>query len=386
MLASRACKAPRYTRRLMGIAGGLLLCGLAHAGGQAASMDEAPADPRVNDEERAAALADCGDKPCEAPKVLTVVYQSGIIIDDEVNTRARAVLKAACRAPDCVLELHDAMRSDVIDSVRSGASQVGLVGLPPAEADRVAASHHLGRLDAVLISPPGYSVVAKLAEPSQQNRWSLNQSVFSALLYLAVFLGLLVACVMAMNWRLPTTRGGATTKIDPHLRSVSNALYWIFCRWSGRFVAMIWAVVGIGFFLLLRPATAESQATLASGAAPSQGIINGAYPGRHISQLRDEEWLICDDVRECFRNLRDGRTEALAGDRDLLCHFQQQSGDHALEFQADEPFLPVLQAFVFPDTKQGKVNARLLHQAMNTSAQTSNPWRGCHGTVQKASP
>src|SRR5690606_4430617 len=154
MLASRACKTTRHRRRLLGVVGGLLWCGLAHAGGQAASIDAAGVDLRTNSEERAATLADCGDKPCEAPKVLTVVDQSGIIIADEVNTRASAVLKAACRAPACVLELHDAMRSDVIDSVRSGASQVGLVGLPPAEADRVAASHHLGRLDAVVISAP----------------------------------------------------------------------------------------------------------------------------------------------------------------------------------------------------------------------------------------
>ena len=361
-------------------------CGLAHAGGQAASIDAAGVDLRTNQEERAATLADCGDEACQAPKVLTVVYQSGIIIDDEVNTRASAVLKAACRAPTCVLELHDATREDVIDSVRSGASQVGLVGLPPAEADLVEASHHLGKLDALLISPPGYSVVAKLAQTSEHNRWSLNQSALAAILYLAVFLGLLVACVMAMNWQLPATRGGATTKIDPHLRSVSNAVYWIFCRWSGRVVAIVWAVVGIGFFLLLHPSAAESKTPLASSAAPSRGVITGAYPGRHVSQLRDEEWLICDDVRECFRNLRDGRAEALAGDRDLLCHFQQQSGGHALELKAEEAFLPVMQAFVFPNTKQGKANAELLRQAMDTSAKMNNPWRACHRPSEEASP
>ncbi len=363
--------------RLLLLALFVTLDGAAHAGAEPAAEANSQSDSASIVQREHAQDGNCEDAPCKPPRVLTVVYQTGIIIDDEVNTRATAVLKAACQVPDCVLELHDALRGDVVDSVRSGANQVGLLGLPPAEADQVAESHHLGQLDALLITPPGYSVVAKLVETSEERGWAIHESIFAAVLYSAAFMGLLVGCVMLMNWQPPMNKGGAATRLDPHLRSASNAMYWIFGRWSGRLVGALWVLVGFGFFVLLRPPSDEDDPIAASADAPNQGIIDGAYPGRHVSQLRYDDWTICDDVHECFRNLREGRAEALAGDRDLLCHFQRESGGRAIEFKPDEPFLPVLQAFVFPNTEQGRVVARLLLDAMNESAKVSNPWRPC---------
>jgi hypothetical protein len=374
------------------------------AGGAAeATLQVSPKEPRG--ENRTCQ----GDEPCSPLERVTVGYQVGTLIPG-VTTRASEVLERACPLETCTLQTYLLDREEVFDAVRAGRVDVGLVGVPPPEADYVADSDHLLHLDALIVSPPSYSVVA---QRNSEHQVSLANSVHPwlrlagrLLICLAALLVLFITFTMTFNWRLPRKANATVTKLDPSLFSVANVLYWMFKSWSGRFLTAVWCVVAVGVFWLTLsweppPASADDGASKPTpGQTPQQrrslrqqaqrmtmnaakedaeridAVIRGASFGHFVYQRRDDRWILCDDGHECLRNLADNRATELAGNRDLLCHYQGQTGRGHLEMRPDQPFRPITQAFIFSTGGSQRWSARL-RSSMSQASQWHDPWRPC---------
>lgn len=352
-----------------------------------------------------------GDKPCEPLERVRVGYQVGTLLPG-VTTRTSDILKRACAPDTCTLQTYPLDREEVFDAVRAGRVDVGLVGVPPPEADYVAPADHLLHLDALIVNPPSYSVVAQrhskrqVSLALQVHPWV--QLAARLLMCVVALLAVFITFALAFNWRLPSKARGAVTKLDPSLFSVANVLYWMAKSWSGRFLTAVWCVVAVGIFWLTLsweppPANADDGTvkSTTSEQTPEQrrtrredaqqrsmkaaqkedadrmdAVIRGASFGNSVYQRRDGRWILCDDGHECLRNLADNRATELAGNRDVLCHYQGQTGRGHLEMRAEQPFRPITQAFIFSEANAQRWSARL-RSSMSQASPWHYPWRSC---------
>lgn len=308
-------------------------------------------------------------------------YEYGISqIQPGDGTRVARVLERAFPKPCFELVFETFAREDLGPSVVKGQVDVGVASIVSAEAFARKELNSMGQLElrnleTVLLTPASFSVVS-LKEPEAQ-----HHSLYSAVLSspwmaapvgaLGGVLALLVG-VFLLNFRLPRLDRyfeRATTRLDPLLTGFLRTLEWVYGSPSGRVFALVWAAIGVAVTVpaAVRHQLEETQAQMAGaltqvtgattraadapagagtaasepGSAPEseletlrEGAELAAYPGRHVYELRSGRWIKCNQPFQCFRNYEDGKSKALAGDRDLLCRQARETQAAKLAFHS----------------------------------------------------
>ena len=249
----------------------------------------------------------------------------------------------------------------------------------------------LRNLETVLLTPASFSVVSVKEEVAPP------ESLYSAVLsspWLAAPVGALggvlalLVGVFLLNFRLPRLDRyfeRATTRLDPLLTGFLRTLEWVYGSPSGRVFALVWAAIGVavtvpaavrhqleetqeqmaGALTQVTGVTSGASADAPAGAGTAAGAPSGAgtaagsawgrdpgaapkseleklregaelaaYPGRHVYELRSGRWIKCNQPFQCFRNYQDGKSKALAGDRDLLCRQARETQAAELAFHS----------------------------------------------------
>jgi hypothetical protein len=121
---------------------------------------------------------------------------------------------------------------------------------------------------------------------------------------------------------------------------------------------------------------------------PLEGAELAAYPGRDIYELRDGRWKKCPRPYKCLHNYEQGVTQALAGDRDVLCRYEAQTHATVFDFMPDVA-VPLLYALLLPsaaanpDTDAGTIQDVLL-AALQRETYSGSPFSACSATVARA--
>jgi hypothetical protein len=322
-----------------------------------------------------------------------VGYEAGIPpIEAGNGTRVVRVLERAFPKPCYELIAHSYQREDIGPSVVKGALDVGVVGIASAESyakqsvSSLRAQETEG-VDTLLLHPATYSVVAtKPLTPTlgaqSSSPWLLVPSGA-----VAGMLTLLI-CVFLLNFRLPRLDHyfeRATTRVDPLLTGFRRTLEWVYGSTSGRVFALVWA--GLGAAVALQEL---STRTLMDESEPDtneyhRGAELAAYPGRDVYEFRNERWKKCPRPFQCLRNYDDNKNQALAGDRDVLCHYAHETHATELDFRPDVG-IPMVYALLLPSQKsdagEGAPSAKQrLFAALREETYSGSPWRACEGAL-----
>jgi hypothetical protein len=333
---------------------------------------------------------DCND----APTRIVVGYEPGIPpIEAGNGTRVVRVLERAFPTPCYELVAKSYQREDIGPSVVKGLVDVGVVGIAAAEsyAEQGVTSlraQETEGVDTLLLHPATYSVVStKALAPSLGVQSSSPWLLVPAGAAIGV-LALLI-CVFLLNFRLPRLDRyfeRATTRVDPTLTGFRRTLEWIYGSTSGRVFALVWA--GLGAMVALQEL---SRSTLTDEAEPEtadyrRGAELAAYPGRDVYEFRNQRWKKCPRPFQCLRNYDAGKNQALAGDRDVLCHYARETHAAELDFRPDVG-IPMVYALLLPNRKPDGSDARerqsspkqSLFAALREETYAGSPWRACAG-------
>lgn len=328
-----------------------------------------------------------------APTRVVVGYEPGIPpIEVGNGTRVVRVLERAFPRPCYEIVANSYQREDVGPSVVKGQVDVGVVGIAAAEsyADQGVSSllaRETEGVDTLLLHPATYSVVAtKPLSPS------LGQQSSSPWLILpagaAVGVLALLICVFLLNFRLPRPDRyfeRATTRVDPRLTGFRRTLEWVYGSTGGRVFALLWA--GLGAMIALQQLSTRTltDQTEPEPAEYQRGAELAAYPGRDVYEFRNQRWKKCPRPFQCLRNYDAGKNQALAGDRDVLCHYAHETHAAELDFRSDVG-IPMVYALLLPSQKGGaaegaaRANQRLF-AALRDETYTGSPWRACEGAL-----
>lgn len=328
--------------------------------------------------------------PCEG-KLQQIIagYEPGIpLAGGEVKTRALRVLERAFPEPCYSLTLTSMRREDLAPSIVKGKIDVGVVTIPAASSftDRqvnvLPASDDAG-VDLVMLQPASYSVVAAKREVLEE--LASDHASAWLLLPLGVLAGVvsLVFSTYLLNFRVARGPDVALghTRIDPRLARLGSAVHWMYSATSGRLLSAIWA--GLGAILVVQLASTEDvvHAALERNWRPLDGAEQAAYPGRDIYELREEHWTKCSQPYECLHNYQRGVTQALAGDRDVLCRYEAQSHSTTFEF-VDDVAVPLLYALLLPPaatsapTAARSIEDRVI-EALRLEPYAGSPFSAC---------
>lgn len=337
------------------------------------------------------------DPDCtQAPTRVVVGYEPGIPPVEVGNgTRVVRVLERAFPKPCYELVAKSYQREDIGPSVVKGRLDVGVVGIAAAEsyAEQGVSSlraRETEGVDTLLLHPATYSVVAtKPLAPSlgahSSSPWLLVPAGAGA--------GVLVLliCVFLLNFRLPRLDRyfeRATTRVDPLLTGFRRTLEWIYGSTSGRVFALVWA--GLGATIAVQELSTRA---LTDDAAPDsaeyhRGAELAAYPGRDVYEFRNQRWKKCPRPFQCLRNYDAGKNQALAGDRDVLCHYAHETHAAELDFRPDVG-IPMVYALLLPSEKGGAAEAapsakQRLFAALREETYGGTPWRACAGALAVA--
>jgi hypothetical protein len=173
----------------------------------------------------------------------------------------------------------------------------------------------------------------------------------------------------------------ASTRIDPRLAGLRNAAHWMYAATSGRLLTLIWAALGAVLVVQLVSSEDVVHAALQRDWQPIDGAKLAAYPGRDIYEMRDGRWKKCPRPYKCLHNYQQGVTQALAGDRDVLCRYEAQTHATVFEFMPDVA-VPLLYALLLPSAQAGTGNddasvASALLDALQHEAYSGSPFRAC---------
>lgn len=328
-----------------------------------------------------------------APTRVVVGYEPGIPpIEAGNGTRVARVLERAFPNPCYELVAHGYQREDIGPSIVKGLVDVGVVGIAAAEtyAEQGVSSlraQETEGVDTLLLHPATYSVVATkpltpTLGPQSSSPWLIVPAGA------AVGVLALVVCVFMLNFRLPRLDHyfeRATTRLDPLLTGFRRTLEWVYGATSGRVFALVWA--GLGALIALqelsiRTLTDESEP---DSAEYRRGAELAAYPGRDVYEFRNQRWKKCPRPFQCLRNYDAGKNQALAGDRDVLCHYAHETHAAELDFRPDVG-IPMVYALLLPsrkgDAEDGAASPKQrLFAALRDESYAGNPWRACEGAL-----
>lgn len=334
---------------------------------------------------------------CEAgPTSVLVGYEPGAPLTEAGNdSRALRVLRSAFPPPCFNLVLRSFRREDLAPTVVAGRLDVGVIGIASAATYAAHGTTSLPaqeteNVDTLMLHPASYSVVSIKAAPSHatpaRRPWLLLTG--GALSGVA----LLTSCAYLLNFKLPRPRRWfeqARKQLDPRLTGLRGALGWVFGSASGRLLALLWGALGatLSFQHL-------SARALTDEAEPKQqdylgGAEMAAYPGRNIYEFRNRGWKKCLRPFQCLRNYDRGDTLALAGDRDVLCHFAAETGAAALEFRSDIA-VPMLYALLLPTQAASEATGAFpsaktaILRALQREPYSGSPWRACEPSLTTA--
>lgn len=337
--------------------------------------------------------------PCpDGPTNILVGYEPGTpLIEAGNDSRALRVLRRAFPSPCFSLVLRSYRRADLAPTLVAGRLDVGVVGIAPAETYAAHGATSLPAretedVDTLMLHPASYSVVStKPAAPSSATRrespWlPIAGGALSGVLLLAL-------CTYLLNFKLPRPSRlfeQTRTRLDPRLTGPRGALSWLVGSWSGRLLALVWAALG-GTLSIEH----LSSRALTDQAEPKQrdyrdGALLAAYPGREIYEFRNDRWQECPRPFHCLRNYENGHSLALAGDRDVLCHYAEETAAAALNFRPDVA-VPMLYALLLPAAARGTGGAEgaraakaAILQALEQEPYPGSPWRACDSPLETA--
>jgi hypothetical protein len=328
-----------------------------------------------------------------APTRVVVGYEPGIPpIEVGNGTRVVRVLERAFPKPCYELVANSYQREDIGPSVVKGQVDVGVVGIAAAEsyAEQGVSSlraQETEGVDTLLLHPATYSVVAtKPLTPSLGQHSSSPWLIVPAGAALGV-LALLI-CLFLLNFRLPRLDHyfeRATTRVDPMLTGFRRTLEWVYGSTSGRVFALVWAGLGAMIALQGLSTRALTDATEPDTAEYHRGAELAAYPGRDVYEFRNQRWKKCPRPFQCLRNYEAGKNQALAGDRDVLCHYAHETHAAELDFRSDVG-IPMVYALLLPSQTGEAAEAatrpkQRLFAALRDEAYAGSPWRACEGAL-----
>jgi hypothetical protein len=329
---------------------------------------------------------------CEGPpENVRVGYEPGTPPARGGNdTRAMRVLSRAFPPPCFSLVLQSYRREDLAPSLVAGRIDVGIIGVASAAsyAEQGVTSlpaRQTQGVDTLMLHPASYSVVSTqpTATPSviprPSSSWLLVPG--GALVGVAA----LCCCVYLLNFKLPRLdrlSERARTQLDPRLTGLAHVTHWLYRSLSGRLLALLWA--GLGALLALQTLSARA---LTDAAAPGEsqyqrGAELAAYPGRDVYEFRNDHWKKCPRAFQCLVNYEQGNSQALAGDRDVLCRAAEETQATALSFRP-EIAVPMMYALLLPNATKplggaGSPSAKeAILQALAREPYTGSPWRPC---------
>src|SRR5690606_38195505 len=112
-----------------------------------------------------------------------------------------------------------------------------------------------------------------------------------------------------------------------------------------------------------------------------------AYPGRDVYEFRNQRWKKCPRPFQCLRDYDSKENQALAGDRDMLCHYARETRAAQLEFRPDIG-IPMVYALLLPgaeDSAGGVPRARQsVLAALREETYLGSPWRACDAPLAAA--
>lgn len=333
---------------------------------------------------------------CERPpRDVVVGYEPGTPLTERGDaTRAMRVLESAFPAPCHRLVLRSYHRDDLAPSLSGGRIDLGVVGIPAAASHAAPGVTSLPArqtegVDTLMLHPASYSVVSTKATGSASSV-TLASSPWLLIVGGALAgVALLTACLYLLNFRLPRFNRlfvQATTRLNPGLTGLRRTLEWLYGNARGRLLTLLWAALGAAVSLQMLSARALMDEAAPAERDYQRGAELAAYPGRQIYELRDGRWKKCLRPFECLRNYEQGHTLALAGDRDVLCHFAEE---HAAElsFRSDVA-VPMLYAFLLPAGPSEAAAApsakEAVLQALRAAPYAGSPWRPCEAAMTTA--
>jgi hypothetical protein len=307
------------------------------------------------------------------------------------------VLARAFPAPCFSLVLQSYRREDLAPSLVDGRLDVGIIGMASAVsyAEQGVTSlpaRQTEGVDTLMLHPASYSVVS--TKPSATPSLIPRPSSSWLLVPSGAFIGVvaLCVCIYLLNFKLPRLdrlSERARTQLDPRLTGLTHVTHWLYRSLSGRLLALLWA--GLGALLTIQ---ALSTRALTDAAAPGEnqyqrGAELAAYPGRDVYEYRNDRWKKCPRAFQCLVNYEQGDSQALAGDRDVLCQSAEETQATALSFRP-EIAVPMLYALLLPKAARplggaGSASAKqAILQALAREPYTGSPWRPCDAPLTTA--
>jgi hypothetical protein len=332
-----------------------------------------------------------GADTCKGPvRQITVGYEPGIPLSGgQVETRAMRVLEYAFPKPCYTLSLKSSRREDLAPSIVKGQIDIGVLGVPSAVSHAEAGVTSLpaadtAGVDVVMLHPASYAVVS--ARPEVAPAAAARHTDVWVLLPLGLLAGVvaLAFSIYILNFRLlrfGPAAAPASSRIDPRLARLGSTAHWMYAATSGRLLTLIWAVFGAVLVVQLASSQDVVHAALQGEWRPLDGAQLAAYPGRDIYELRDERWKKCPRPYKCLHNYQQGVTQALAGDRDVLCRYEAQTHATVFEFMPDIA-VPLLYALLLPSAPaRGASDATsvqsVLLEALQHESYSGSPFRAC---------
>jgi hypothetical protein len=331
-----------------------------------------------------------GDTCKGAVRQITVGYEPGIPLSGgEVETRAMRVLQYAFPKPCYALSLKSSRREDLAPSIVKGQIDIGVLGVPsavshpePGVASLPAAD--TAGVDVVMLHPASYAVVSARRDAAPAGIG--HHTDVWVLLPIGLLAGVLALAFSTylLNFRLVRLgieAAPASARIDPRLARLGNTAHWMCKATSGRLLTLVWAVFGAVLLEQLASSEDVVHAALQREWQPVDGAELAAYPGRDIYELRDERWKKCPRPYKCLHNYQQGVTQALAGDRDVLCRYEGQTHATVFEFTPDVA-VPLLYALLLPSASAGGQSdapslQSVLLDALQHEAYMGSPFRPC---------
>lgn len=323
----------------------------------------------------------------DGPTPVVVGYETGIPPVQVGNgTRVARVLERAFPKPCFEIVPKSYQRKDIGPSVVRGLIDVGVVGIAAPESSTDSATTALlaedtQGVDTLLLHPASYSVVSTRPESASPigaqspSPWLLVPA--GALLGIAV----LLVCVFLLNFKLPRLDRWferATQHVDPQLTGFRRALEWLYGTASGRLFALAWALLGVVLAVQGLSARALTDETAPDDDDYLRGAQLAAYPRRDVYEYRNARWKRCPRPFHCLRNYDHGESDALAGDRDVLCQHARETRAAELHFRPDIS-VPMMYALMLPRPSQAAQPAlqQSLLAAVREESYPGTPWRPC---------
>jgi hypothetical protein len=337
-------------------------------------------------------------RDCQTSEDVVVGFQRGMAIGErEASTRVRRVLARAFPLPCYKLSFKELNRSDVASAVVDERVSLGLIAVPPPQGaaegsddSPVIEDRETRGVSSLPLMPASYSVVVDTSAPEHDGGGPVPSWVWGAASALVgAFLLTLVA--WALNARVPSPLlwgEQGIQRLDARLKDPQRVWGWIFSSKSGGVLGLVWALLGVGVYLIWPravPSTLEPHK-----AVDLEGAVRAAYPGRTLQEYRAGVWVPCAQPHRCLNDFVSKKSTAVAGDRDLLCYFAKATGVGDLQFDADGAAVPMLQVFLLPSSSTHGPVARSLKasllDAMRVERGPASPWSSCSPEESGAAP